>query len=157
VLQRLKHEGPALQRGVSDLTAGFAADLNAHFKEVGAPLEIRNFASLWKTFYTEDQPHGDLLFLHLRDHGVHILDGFPCFFTTAHTAADVSRVAKAFRDSVAEMQEAGFLPERAKQAVSLDPNSPPVPGARLGRDRDGSPAWFIPNPNEHGKYMKVHA
>jgi amino acid adenylation domain-containing protein len=157
VLQRLKHEGPALQRGVSDLTAGFAADLNAHFKEVGAPLEIRNFASLWKPFYTEDQPHGDLLFLHLRDHGIHILDGFPCFFTTAHTTADVSRVAKAFRDSVAELQEAGFLPERAKQAVSLDPNSPPVPGARLGRDRDGSPAWFIPNPNEHGKYMKVHA
>ncbi|MDQ6674587.1 MAG: aminotransferase class III-fold pyridoxal phosphate-dependent enzyme, partial [Chloroflexota bacterium] len=157
VLQRLKQEGPSLQLGVSELTATFAAELNAHLKEVGAPLEIRNFGSLWKAFYTEEQPHGDLLFLHLRDHGVHILDGFPCFFTTAHTIADVAQVAKAFRDSVAEMQEAGFLPERAKQTTSMDLNSPPVPGARLGRDRDGSPAWFIPNPNEHGKYMKVHA
>ena len=26
----------------------------------------------------------------------------------------------------------------------------------LGRDRDGSPAWFVPSPNDAGKYMKVH-
>jgi hypothetical protein len=31
----------------------------------------------------------------------------------------------------------------------------PPPGARLGRDVDGSPAHFVPDPNRPGKYMKV--
>jgi hypothetical protein len=30
-----------------------------------------------------------------------------------------------------------------------------VPGARLGRDTDGRPAWFVPNPEQPGKYRKV--
>jgi glutamate-1-semialdehyde aminotransferase len=156
VLQRLKQEGPALQQGLTEVTTAFAAELNAWFKEVGAPLEIRNFGSLWKTFYTEEQAHSDLLFLFLRDRGIHILDGFPCFFTTAHTPADVAQIAQAFRESVAELQDAGFLPGTARQPQSFDPNTPPLPGARLGRDRDGSPAWFVPSPNDAGKYMKVH-
>jgi len=156
VLQRLKQEGPALQQGLTDVTTSFAAELNAWFKQVGAPLEIRSFGSLWKTFYTDEHTHSDLLFLFLRDRGIHILDGFPCFFTTAHTPADVAQISQAFRESVAELQDAGFLPGAARQLQSFDPNTPPLPGARLGRDRDGSPAWFVPSPNEAGKYMKVH-
>jgi glutamate-1-semialdehyde aminotransferase len=155
VLQHLKQAGPRLQRDMSDKTAAFANELNAFFKDADAPLEIRTFGSLWKPFYTVEQPHGDLLFLLLRDRGVHILDGFPCFFTTAHSAADIEHVGSRFRESVIEMQEAGFLPEPSRRTASFDSSAPPVPGARLGRDRDGSPAWFVPNPNEKGKYLKV--
>jgi hypothetical protein len=32
-----------------------------------------------------------------------------------------------------------------------------VPGARLGRDADGQPGWFVANPDSPGKYMKVEA
>jgi hypothetical protein len=118
---------------------------------VGAPLEIKHFGSLWKPFYTSDQRHGDLLFYMLRDRGVHILEGFPCFFTTAHSLADVELIARAFRESVAEMQESGFLPERPRAAVTQEP----PPGARLGRDETGNPAWFLPNPEQPGKFVIV--
>jgi hypothetical protein len=31
----------------------------------------------------------------------------------------------------------------------------PVPGARLGRDKEGNPAWFIMDPDRPGKYLQV--
>ena len=34
-------------------------------------------------------------------------------------------------------------------------NQPPQPGAKLGRDRQGNPAWFIPDPDRAGKYLQV--
>jgi glutamate-1-semialdehyde aminotransferase len=159
VLKHLKKEGPALQQRVTGMTERMALELNTFFKDVGAPLEIRSFASLWKTFYTVDQPWGDLLFVMMRDRGIHVLDGFPCFFTTAHTQADADAIVKAFKESVAEMQESGFLPESVKKTVttgiSYDADKPPVPGARLGRDPNGNPAWYVPSPNEPGKYVKL--
>ena len=154
VLEHLKREGPGLQRALTERTAAFAAGLNAWFRQVGAPIELRHFGPLWKTFFTAEHPLQELLFWQLRDRGVHILEGFPCFFTTAHTAADFALVEQAFRASVAELQEAGFLP--GQPAPALDGDRPPVPGARLGRDRDGNPAWFVPNPDAPGKYLHVH-
>ena len=40
-------------------------------------------------------------------------------------------------------------------AVEFDASRPPVPGARLGRDAEGKPAWFVANPQAPGKYIKV--
>jgi acyl transferase domain-containing protein len=40
-------------------------------------------------------------------------------------------------------------------AATADPRVPPVSGARLGRDAQGNPAWFVPDPNRPGKYMQV--
>ncbi|HEX7598662.1 MAG TPA: phosphopantetheine-binding protein, partial [Polyangia bacterium] len=31
----------------------------------------------------------------------------------------------------------------------------PMEGARLGRDADGNAAWFVPDPNRTGKYLRV--
>jgi hypothetical protein len=33
--------------------------------------------------------------------------------------------------------------------------TPPVPGARLGRDADGTAAWFIEDPERAGTYLRV--
>jgi hypothetical protein len=131
--------------------------LNAHFAAVNAPVLMKGFASLWKATFTEDLPLNDLLFVYLRDRGVHILEGFPCFLTTAHTDADIAFIVKAFKDSVAEMQEAGFFPEAPPAARVDDPNAPPVPGARLGRDPSGAPTWYIPDPAAPGKYVRMEA
>jgi amino acid adenylation domain-containing protein len=157
VLLHLKEQGPALQRETNAKTDKLARELNAFFKQAEAPLEIRHFGSLWKTFYTDEHPWGDLLFVMLRDRGVHIMDGFPCFFTTAHTHADVDTIIQAFKSAVTEMQESGFLPEPRSKATTpqLDASRPPVPGARLGRDSEGNPAWFVPSPNQPGKYQKL--
>ena len=158
VLLHLKEKGPALQRETTAKAERLASELNAFFKRVEAPLEIRSFASLWKTFHTEDNPWSDLLFVILRDRGIHIMDGFPCFFTTAHTTADIDAIIEAFKAAVAEMQESGFFPEPRSKAVAaptLDASNPPAAGARLGRDAEGKPAWFVRSPNEPGRYLKV--
>ncbi|MBE4753170.1 amino acid adenylation domain-containing protein [Corallococcus sp. ZKHCc1 1396] len=159
-LEHMKAAGPELQRSVSAKADTLASTLNAFFDEVGAPLRIKHFGSLWKTFVTADISHGDLLFCLLRDKGIHIWDGFPCFFTTAHTDADLQRLINAFQDSVTELQDAGLLPGTARPSqapapVAFDANQPPVPGARLGRDPQGNPAWFVPHPSVPGKFVKL--
>ncbi len=69
------------------------------------------------------------------------------FLTLAHTEADLERVTSAFRETLAEMQAAGFLPGGEEQ--------PPVPGARKGRDASGRSAWFVPDPARAGKYLQI--
>lgn len=155
VLCHLKEAGPGLQQAMNEKTQHLIDELNAHFTRVKAPLVMKGFASLWRTTFTEDHPLNDLLFVLLRDRGVHILEGFPCFLTTAHTAADIAFIIKAFKESVAEMQESGFFPEAPAAAALLDPNAPPVPGARLGRDPSGTPTWYVPDPAAPGKYQPL--
>ncbi|RZL65348.1 MAG: amino acid adenylation domain-containing protein [Variovorax sp.] len=156
-LDHLKAAGQALQTQLNLHTAAMADELTAFCREVGAPLEIRYFASLWRVSWLEDHPLQDLLFAMMRSRGVHILDNFPCFMTTAHTRDDIATIKSAFKESIAEMQEAEFLPGSAPSSRAFDATQPPVPNARLGRDRDGQPAWFVPDPASPGKYRKVDA
>ena len=123
---------------------------------MGAPIVLKSFASVWKTFFTEDHPLQDLLFAMMRSRGIHILDNFPCFLTTAHGDAEITAIKTAFRESVIELQEADFLPRRAV-APAFDATKPPVPGARIGKDPDGKPAWFVPNPDAPGKFLRLDA
>jgi glutamate-1-semialdehyde aminotransferase len=165
VLLHLKQEGPDLQRRVTAMTDKLAAELNAFFKDSDAPIEIRSFSSLWKVFPLVEHPWTDLFFVMLRDRGLHIIDGFPCFFTTAHSEADAATIVKAFKESVREMQESGFWPEptrkpetaQAKSGSAWDATQPPVPGARLGRDPQGNPAWYVPSPADPAKYVKLES
>jgi len=154
-LLHLKECGPALQESLNTKTSQMATELNAFFASVGAPYEIRHFASLWKTFITEEHPYADLIFYYLRDRGIHILEGFPCFMTTAHTDDDVKRIVDAFKSAVAELQAAEFIPAPPKnEAPAFDAAKPPVAGARLGREPNGNPAWFVQDPANPKKYVK---
>jgi amino acid adenylation domain-containing protein len=158
VLLHLKAAGPALQQGLTTSTAAMVDELNAYCREVGAPIVLKSFASVWKVFFTEDHPMQDLLFAMMRDRGVHILDNFPCFLTTAHTPQDIAVIKTAFKEAVAELQEADFIPRRTDAApAAFDASRPPVPGARIGKDPSGNPAWFVPNPEQPGKYLRLDA
>ena len=53
-----------------------------------------------------------------------------------------SASSTAFSETLAEMQAADFLPERA--------DTP-----RTGRDASGREAWFVPDPDRPGKYLQV--
>ena len=46
-------------------------------------------------------------------------------------------------------------PSDRGRGVELRADAPPVPGARLGKDPQGNPAWFIPDPSRQGKYIKL--
>ncbi len=158
VLTEMKTRGPALQDELNARCAAMAADANSFLHDAGVPMKMKYAGSLWKLVYTEDQTHGDLLFVHMRDRGIHIWDGFPCFLTTAFTDADIEAILTALRSSVIEMQQAGFLPGTVPArwaAPTLDATLPPVPGARLGRDPEGNPAWYAPHPTEAGQFVVV--
>lgn len=156
-LTHLKQEGTELQTRLNTSTAAMADELTAFCREVGAPLQVRYFASLWRVAWLEDHPLQDLLFPMMRSRGVHILDNFPCFMTTAHTPEDIATIKSAFKESVAELQASEFLPRRTAEAVLVDAAKPPVAHAKLGRDKEGRPAWFVPDPMAPGKYRKVDA
>lgn len=127
-LIHLKHCGPALQEGLALRTGNMADELTAWCAEVGAPIAIRHFASLWRVGWLEDHPYQDLLFAMMRSRGVHILENFPCFLTSAHSAEDIAVIQQAFKDSVEELQESGFLPRRAPVTTQFDRPRVPADG-----------------------------
>ncbi|MDR6887271.1 MULTISPECIES: polyketide synthase [Variovorax] len=145
-LTHLKEAGPALQAGLNASTGAMAEELTAWCAEVGAPIAVKHFASLWRVSWLEDHPLQDLLFAMMRSRGVHILDNFPCFLTSAHSAEDIATIQRAFKESVAEMQESGFLPRRATVITGFDyRKAQEEDGSVLARDIDGQPFWYVPD------------
>ncbi len=117
VLVHLRDAGPALQQKLTARTAAMVARINAQMDALGAPFRLKTYASWWRNNFTEDLPYGDLIYTMLRDRGIHILDNFPCFLTTAHTEADIERIIAAYREAAAEMIASGFFPARHAEAA----------------------------------------
>ncbi|MBN3889027.1 MAG: aminotransferase class III-fold pyridoxal phosphate-dependent enzyme [Nostoc sp. JL31] len=161
VLQHLKQSGPSLQQNLNARTDKFVAELMGYFQQVQAPFTAYNFGSLFMVKSLSEFPYGDLLFYLLRDKGVHTWDHRPCFLTTAHSEADLAVVMAAFKESIAEMQSAGFLSAPPIEVTNREVtnnslrNRPPQPDAKLGRDPQGNPAWYIPDTERPGKYLQV--
>ena len=107
-LTYMREQGPELQRGLNDRTEALVRELNGIFVGAGAPYRIHNFGSLFKILYPDNTPNADLLFFWLRSKGIHIWDARPCFLTIAHSEGDLVKISAAFRESVAELQAAGF-------------------------------------------------
>ncbi|HEX5423596.1 MAG TPA: amino acid adenylation domain-containing protein, partial [Candidatus Acidoferrales bacterium] len=110
VLEHLKEQGPALQERLSKRTGELVQQLNEILCKYNLPAQIENFGSIFYFFFPNDFRFGSLFYYHLREKGIHLLEGFPCFLTTAHSEADLERVVRAFEESAAEMQAGGALP-----------------------------------------------
>jgi len=151
-LEYLKEQGPQLQETVNKRTKTLVDHLNRICERYRTPLYIAHFGSLWKVKYREEYPYSELLFAAMRLQGIHIQDGFPCFLTTAHTDGDIEAIAQAFEASVKELVEAGFIPTPEDD---IETPVPPTPNARLGKDRDGNPAWFVADEKNPGKYLQI--
>jgi hypothetical protein len=92
----------------------------------------------------------------MRSKGVHIWDGFPCFLTEAHTEADIRFVIQQFEASINDLIGAEFMVSKPQEMTGRLQEEPPMPGARLGRDPQGNPAWFISDPSRPGKYKQLN-
>ncbi|WP_310483752.1 aminotransferase class III-fold pyridoxal phosphate-dependent enzyme, partial [Chamaesiphon sp. VAR_48_metabat_403] len=163
VLDKLKEGGPELQISLSAKVEKFVKQMRQHFDRVGAPIKIEYFSSFFYITYPAEVTYGGLLFYMLREKGVHIWEYRPCFFTLAHTDEDIEFVARAFKDTVAELQTMGFLPGISElgnlvttpSSDKFDSQHPPQAGARLGKDPDGNLAWYIPDLERPGKYLQM--
>jgi glutamate-1-semialdehyde aminotransferase/acyl carrier protein len=162
-LRYLKTAGEALQSSVNARTADLVRRLGEIATAAGAPIQIPHFCSIMYFRCTDPRNEFNSFFFHLmRQHGIYMLEGFPSYLTLAHGDAEVDAVVAAFRDVVERMQRATFWPaaprEGARAPVATDDarlRTPPAPGARLGRDRDGSAAWFVEDPERPGAFIRV--
>ncbi|HTP31885.1 MAG TPA: amino acid adenylation domain-containing protein [Candidatus Acidoferrales bacterium] len=131
VLNHLKEQGPTLQQRLTDKTAMLAGRLNEFFEQREVPLRIEHFGSIFYFSFPSDQRFGSLLYYHLREKGIHLLEGFPCFLTTAHTDEDVERVICAFQESVLEMQDGGMLPAPSQDRAIPAAAKPALPAEEI--------------------------
>lgn len=161
-LLHMRAVGPTLQQNLTKKTSWLADAMNVVIRQYQLPMSVVHFGSLWKVKWVEDVPHGELLFTLMREKGIHIWDGFPCFMTESHTEAELQTVLRCFTDSINELVKATFFGSVTGNngVIATDTvpfTTPPVTGARLGRDEQGNPAWFVPNPEQPGKYLQVVA
>lgn len=125
VLLHLKTKGPEFWQEVKDRATRLATTVDQMFVENNAPFRMPNFGSQMFIRAAEDHRYANLLFFHLRNKGVFLLEGFPTYMTAAHTDADIDYCIAAFRESVAELQEGGFFDVPASKPT------PPLDRSRL--------------------------
>ena len=161
-LIHLKTQGPALQERISGMTNRLAHELNTEFKKRDLPIIINHFGSLWRIKFNDDVLYGELLFTLLRQNGVYIWDGFSCFLTEAFIEEDVTRIINTIIKCTEEMVAAGFFLDNTESNILKQSDSssflnkqPPISGAKLGKDKEGNPAWFVADSNKNGEYIKI--
>lgn len=161
-LTYMKEKGPALQESLNDKGAFITTTLNEEIGKRQLPFFVANYGSLWKIKFHEEIPYSELMFTLMREKGIHILDGFPCFITEATTYEDLNKVIDCFKESMDTMITAGFFKADSRYALKeksletvIDAKNPPVKNARLGKDANGNPAWFIEDDKNPGQYLQI--
>jgi len=135
VLQHFEQQGPALQKNLSERTTRLVTALNELFEREQVPTRIEHFASFFYFAFPAEERFASLFYYFLRAKGIHILEGFPCFVSTAHSDGDLDRIVAAFKEAVADMQSAGFF---AKPGTLVD--SIAASAAASGKTAPSGPA-----------------
>jgi amino acid adenylation domain-containing protein len=109
VLKHLKAAGPSLLEKLSERTGRLVEDLDAGFERHGMPAEIHHFGSIFFVKFPAEYHFASLFYYLMREQGIHIREGFPCFLTTAHDDADLAKIVAAFDAASAQMMAAGLF------------------------------------------------
>jgi len=164
-LTYLKEQGPELQESLNETTTKLVSQLNQLCQRYQVPMFIAQFGSQWRIKFKEEYPYAELFFTLMRLKGIHVLEGFSCFLTTAHTPQDIDVVIRTFEESLVELKNAELIPtyqhevsndNHEQENTQTKFSTPPLPNARLGRDKDGNPAWFIKDEENPGKYLQIN-
>ena len=127
MLDYLKEQGPALQEQLTARTLSLVRTLKEFTEQQGIPALVESFGSIFYFGFPGNERFSTLFYYHMRDKGIHVREGFPCFLTTAHTDADIHSIVQAFKESAIEMQRAGFFPDPA--GAKQDIAAPTLAGA----------------------------
>jgi glutamate-1-semialdehyde aminotransferase len=158
-LRFLKSAGPGFQENMNRQTKVMADDVNSFCTRNNLPVEMRIFGSIWKLHFTKQIGGLELLFPLMRSKGIFIQQKSSCFLNASFTDEDILFIIDIFRDCITEIIAAGIIQSsKQKTLPRLDQReavTAPVPGARLGKDAKGNPAWFLPDPARPGKYLQI--
>ncbi|HZX68348.1 MAG TPA: amino acid adenylation domain-containing protein, partial [Candidatus Elarobacter sp.] len=119
VLHHVKAQGPQLQASLTARATRLVERVNAELARCGISKRIDNFGSIFYVDLHKEDRFASLLFYHLRNRGVYIQEGFPCFLTTTHTDADVDAIVTAFAESLDELRAHGIFSEAPAGAVAV--------------------------------------
>lgn len=156
VLTKIKEDGERIYPALEEKTSNMAAEAKAFIAQMKANVSFEEFASLFYISVPPTAQWGHLLFLSMVLDGIHIQQYRPNFLTTEHSEADVRQILKAFKSGLANLIANGLMDGdqvAARKYVSGNGNIPP--GARLGKNEHGEPAYFIEDPDNKGAYLEV--
>ncbi|QEG22143.1 type I polyketide synthase [Mariniblastus fucicola] len=157
ILEHLRDGGQPMYESLNGLGDYLADKLNQVFEEMDAPMYLANFGSLFKIQFHQELVYSEVFFAGLRRRGMHIWDHRPCLLTLAHQRSDVDRLADEMRRTIAECQRYGFMPGEGhlKFVDDFDANRPPASGAKIGKDENGNPGWFVADTNNPGQFVQI--
>ncbi len=119
VLKKLEAEGPALQERLTQRTSALVDQLNGLFAERELSLKTKTFSSWFITDVSVEGPLAASLFVALRQLGVNLQDGFPCFLTTEHSEADCQHIVKSFGIALDMLEEGEIIrPGAARETLT---------------------------------------
>ncbi len=114
VLTRIKEEGVSLQERITRMAIALVERLNHYFDADQVPIKMKMFSSMYRfeTGASQDLPRLSLemnLFFRLMQlQGVYVWERRTCFFSAAHSDADVDRIFAAVCYAVKRLREGGF-------------------------------------------------
>jgi len=156
VLTRIKAEGMRLHESLEAKTTQMAADAKAFIAEMKCEVTFEEFASVFYIAVPTNAHWGHLLFIMMTLAGIHIQQYRPNFMTTEHSEADVQKILSAFKNSLADLIIHGLIEgDQVAAKKHVSPTGSLPPGARLGKNAQGEPAYFIEDPERKGNYLEV--
>ncbi len=142
VLRHLETDGEALFSDTAARAARLADDLRAALARRGLPDLVESYSSWFVLNVTQRDPRATLLYALMRMEGVHVLDGFCGFLTTAHTDADCAEVLRAFETALDALQSVGILiGEPADSATSA--STTPAPTTAIPLTENQREIWMV--------------
>lgn len=134
VLQHFREQGPALQERLNEQTARLVRTLNEIVDRHALPTHIESFGSFFYFGFAAAERFSSLFYFYMRDKGIHIREGFPCFLTTAHSDADIEAIVRAFEESAIEMRQAGFFGHAGTRDIAVPAPTAPKAGCEEARE-----------------------
>ncbi|MEA5552709.1 aspartate aminotransferase family protein [Anabaena cylindrica UHCC 0172] len=119
VLKYLKLQGSSLQTELNQRTAQYVEQLNIFFAAKHLPIRMGNFGSFFGPIFLPEFSGAEissfmtglnLLRYHLFDRGILLRGEGGGFLSTSHTDEDIDDIIQAMKDSINEIQAAGFFP-----------------------------------------------
>ncbi|EAW30027.1 Beta-ketoacyl synthase [marine gamma proteobacterium HTCC2143] len=156
VLDRIKADGPSLYEGLEKKTSLMTAEAKSFIEQMKCEVSFESFTSLFYVSVPESAHWGHMLFLLMTLEGIHIQQYRPNFLTTEHNKEDVDKILIAFKKSLAKLISNGLIEGDMVVAKRFLNEKSRIPkGARLGKNAQAEPAYFLEDPDNNGKYIEV--
>lgn len=141
VLTHLKGEGGAALEKTAERALALSNTINDELASRGIAMRSNCYSSWFSLEPSKADPLGALYYPTMRLHGVHLLDGFACYMTTAHGEAEIAHVLEAFKATLDEMQGVGIFapPSGGGTHVALPPQDRTSTAAGARAQGDSAP------------------